>query len=970
MLRALAAFLVATLLAAPAFAQSQAANGTIEGTVADVSGGVLPGVTVTITNTDTGLQRSLVSNAEGQYRGLLLPLGQYTVVAELQGFKKAEQTGINLRAGDTATINFALAVGTVSETVTITAEAPIAQPRKIDLGRTIGDVELHNLPLPSRNPYNFAFLQANVTGYENTELGVPRINANGSQMRTNYQLDGNTNTEKDRAGLRLLPISEVLIREVKVVTNGFAPEFGQTTGMVYNAITQSGTNMYSGLASYRFKRNSMSARPFFLAATARRPDTDADDVTASLGGPILKDKAFFFGAYEYINRSLITGNQIIAVKPADAAALGITLPADAVIPANQSVPFAFGKVDYQANRSTRVTGRYLYFQNLSLSNINGGLNTTDRATDFHDKMGSMAIQAVTTIGASKLNEFRYQFAQRHQFRTIGTGAAGPGVTVNGVAQFGGPRQGSSDNNSVGFDFTQKINQVIDNVTWVKGSHNLKVGFDAQFIADDRVQGETFNYTFATTEAYLAARNGTNPYTYNSLEQTFGQLAISYNSRFYGFFIQDDWQITPRLKLLYGLRYDLFDVPQAVPYLLNSYSNDFTIDKNNWGPRAGLAWSLDDSGRTVVRASIGKMFEPPLIDFYDNAILNNGDPSFRYTVITPGAAAGAPAFPTSLASAAAPTLPRQTINAIDPEFKTQEAWLSNVQFERALGSHTSIAVGYVNAVGSNLPVLIDVNIKPTGATLGDGRPVFSPTVNAATRVNPNFNHINVFQSIAESTYNAFTATLTQRTQRGLQAQATYTLARGTDNGPLTSTYIVAGYDDRISDPTDIDRDKGVTPFNQTHTLSISTVYAPQVSGDGMGAKLANNNQFGVIVQANSGLPFNIRSNRDLNGDGVNNDRPLGVERNAGRLGPSVTVDLRYSRFIPIARRTRGEVFVEAKNLFNRANIFNVNRVVSTDVAGNPLVNISNTTATATAGSPFTGTAGYDQRIVQVGFKVSF
>ena len=157
----------------------------------------------------------------------------------------------------------------MSEAITVTAESPVAQPGKIDLGRTLNETEIHNLPLPSRNPYNYAFLQANVTGYENTELGVPRINANGSQMHTNYQLDGNTNTEKDRAGLRLLPISEVLVREVKIVTNGFAPEFGQTTGMVYNAITQSGTNNFRGSASYRFKRNCMSARAFFLA-----PDRD------------------------------------------------------------------------------------------------------------------------------------------------------------------------------------------------------------------------------------------------------------------------------------------------------------------------------------------------------------------------------------------------------------------------------------------------------------------------------------------------------------------------------------------------------------------------------------------------------------------------------------------------------------------------------------------------------------------------
>ena len=163
--------------------------------------------------------------------------------------------------------------------MTVTSESPVAQPGKIDLGRTIGENEIKNLPLISRNPYNFAFLQANVTGFENNEFGVPRINANGTQMRTNYQIDGNTNTEKDRAGLRLLPVSEVLVREVKVITNGFAPEFGQTTGMVYNAITPSGTNSIDGSASFRFRRNDMSSRPFFLAPTARKPDTEVNDVT-------------------------------------------------------------------------------------------------------------------------------------------------------------------------------------------------------------------------------------------------------------------------------------------------------------------------------------------------------------------------------------------------------------------------------------------------------------------------------------------------------------------------------------------------------------------------------------------------------------------------------------------------------------------------------------------------------------------
>src|SRR5207344_2482398 len=152
---------------------------------------------------------------------------------------------VTLSAGQTAVVNFAMEVGGVAEVVSVTGEAPVTEPGKIDLGRTIGEAE----------------------------FGVPRINANGSQMHTNYLIDGNTNTEKDRAGLRLLPASEIMVREVKLITSGFAPEFGQTTGMVYNAITPSGSNDIHGSASYRFRRKGMSARPFFLSPTAPKPDT-------------------------------------------------------------------------------------------------------------------------------------------------------------------------------------------------------------------------------------------------------------------------------------------------------------------------------------------------------------------------------------------------------------------------------------------------------------------------------------------------------------------------------------------------------------------------------------------------------------------------------------------------------------------------------------------------------------------------
>jgi len=236
--------LVCALAAGPAFAQSQAANGAIEGTVTDSSGAVLPGVTITITNLGTGTERVVATNEKGLYRAPLLPLGTYKVVGELQGFKRFEQSGITLSVGQTAVVNATLPVGAVSESVTVIANSPLLDPARIDIGHTMTDLEVHNLPLVARNPYNFALAQPGVTGIGNVEFGVPRLAANGAAMRINYQIDGNTNTEKDRAGLRLLPMSEVMIQEVKVVTTGFAPEFGQTMGMVFNAVTPSGTNSF------------------------------------------------------------------------------------------------------------------------------------------------------------------------------------------------------------------------------------------------------------------------------------------------------------------------------------------------------------------------------------------------------------------------------------------------------------------------------------------------------------------------------------------------------------------------------------------------------------------------------------------------------------------------------------------------------------------------------------------------------
>ncbi|NDD65039.1 MAG: carboxypeptidase regulatory-like domain-containing protein, partial [Acidobacteria bacterium] len=274
-----------TAVHATAAGQSQALNGQIEGIVKDANGSAVPGASITIRNIETGAERAVTSDGDGVYRAPLLPLGTYRITVEAPNFKKLIRDGITLTAGQTATIDLGLEAGDLSATVTITSDTQIADPGKIDVGRVLNKREVQDLPLISRNPYNFALLQANVVGRPNTEFGVPRVSANGYARRTNFQLDGNANTQANQAGLRLVPISETFVSEVQLVTNGFSAEFGNTPGLVMNNVTPSGTNDLHGSGSYRFRRTGMSSRPFNTSPLAIKAPTAVDDITAAVGGP-------------------------------------------------------------------------------------------------------------------------------------------------------------------------------------------------------------------------------------------------------------------------------------------------------------------------------------------------------------------------------------------------------------------------------------------------------------------------------------------------------------------------------------------------------------------------------------------------------------------------------------------------------------------------------------------------------------
>jgi len=974
MLRKIAAFIVLALaVSVPGFPQSTAANGAIEGTISDSSGGVLPGVTVTITNVETGAERSVTTNEKGLYRAPLLPLGKYRVIAELQGFKKFEQTDISLSVGQTATVNATLSVGTVSETITVSSsDIPALDIARIDIGHTMTDLEVHNLPLVARNPYNFALVQPGVTGIENVEFGVPRLAANGAAMRINYQIDGNTNTEKDRAGLRLLPMSEVMIQEVKVVTTGFAPEFGQTMGMVYNAVTPSGTNKFRGEGSYLFRRKPFSAFPFFFgcgsttfaancpaisAPADQKPDTRTDTGTADIGGPLIKNTLFFYGGWEQTRRDLSAGS-LITVDPAIVAAVGVK-PQPAAAPNVQTAKFAIAKTDYQINSGNRLTARWIQFHNDAPYNSGGGTLTLERATDFLDAMDSIAGQLVTSMGSSQLNEFRVQYAHRHQSSVANADSGtGPAITIsNPSIGFGAPVAATGQGNA-GFDFKQNITQAIDNFTYIRAAHSYKFGFDWQHIYDERTNAPQFVYTFPTVAAYLAAKSGLSPLGYTNMSQITGNLSFNMSTDVFSTFVQDDWQIAPTVKILYGVRYDLYKYPAGIADAPLTQTHEFNIDKNNFGPRVGVAWSLD--AQSVLRASTGIMYDQPILGGYEQALQLSGSP--RSPVYTfSGTSAGAPIFPNGITSGA---LSQQSPWAIDPAFEVAHTWQSNAQFERAVGRDFTVSIAGMYAKGNQLPVVTNINpINPIG-TLADGRPIYSTTPNASTRLDPRFNLIQEVQSIGESTFKSMTISASKRYAKGLSMNVQYSLGKGLDNTPLLTQLTVQAESGR-SDPSNIDRDLGPNPLDIRHSFNGNVVYLSENhSSNAVVRELLNGNQIGVLLQINSGLPVNILANRDLNGDGVSSDRPLFVARNPLYLAARKNVDLRYTRFVPIRGSVRAEVIAELKNVFNTEELSGITTNTVVDALGNPAAPIP------TDPYQFVNPTGYEQRKFQLGFKVRF
>jgi hypothetical protein len=800
------------------------------------------------------------------YRFTVLPLGTYEIAVQASGFGATRRTGIALSAGATATVDITVNVAGTTTTVEVSAAAAITEPSRTDLGSTLSENMTRNLPLVSRNPYNFILFQPNVSGRANTEFGVPRkINANGFNGRIYYELDGSNNTESDRVGIRLIPISDIYVAEVQQVSNGFAPEFGNTVGAVFNTITKSGANDFHGEGAYLFRRTSFSARPKLLSSTALVPEVNVDSYSVDGGGRIIKDKLFFFGGFEHVKRDL---PGVVTVSAANIAALGLPASYGDPVPFHQSVYFYMGKADWQINAKNRLSVRYMHHANDSPYNSStiGQTTLVSESYAFLDRSHVGGVQLVSIVNDHIVNEFRMQVGYRGQhndpFSASGTG---PVLTVSGIANFGGPTYGGLR------VYEETTPEVADNFSYLRGSHSLKFGFSTHAIHDTQVQATYAQYNFATITAYQAAVNGTAPMGYSSFSQIVGNPALSYNSVFTNFFAQDSWKPLRNLTVTYGLRYDLYKMPAADKTSPFPFSQNFRTDKNNFGPRLGFAYGLGKDQKTVIRASSGIFYDSPQTDQYRQAISFNGNPAFFTLSATPSTSF-APSFPNVFTAPPAGVTGSTNITTISPDFANLYSINANLSISREITSTMALSASYLFTGGRRLPVYRNINVVPGGTFLADGRPIFG-----TARYYAGFGNITSAESVGRSTYNGLNLTLRKQLARGYEFYATYTWSHAIDDAPEQNNIDSGAF--LLSDPTNRRRDRGNSLTDKRHVFNMTSVLTPEFKSDNKAANyLLNHNRlsFGIVASSGERPLFNMGSNRVLNGDSTEGSayqRPL-------------------------------------------------------------------------------------------------
>ena len=920
--------------AVPSARGQTAASASVSGIVRDSTGAILPGVTVDIRNHSTNQVSESVTDGTGRFRILYLPVGDYHLAAQLSGFTTTN-VNLSLAVGDQIDVPIVMKVAGVSIVDTVAASPEVVEMGRTELASIITPREVDSLPLNGRNYLDLALLAPNVsrTNLRTTDRfaetsAIPGTGvsvAGQRNLNNNFVVDG-LSANDDAADLAGMYLSQEVVREFEVVTSGGGAEFGRASSGTVSVVTQSGTNRNSGRA-YEFFRNDRFDEQNPLAI--RKDPLNQNQFGLTFGGPIVRDRTFWFGNVE---RSQQDRTGIVTIAPASVIAVNATL--DAVgyggprittgnFPTGYTSTNGFVRVDHQAAAGPRLQVRYNAYNVTSENARNvGGLGDVSRGTALDDTDQTAAASLLTSRSSGTINELRAQYTHSRLGAPVND-IVGPAVGIAGVANFG-----TSTSSPTGRD--TDVLQAVDTLTIQRGAHLLKAGVDLLYnriniTFPGALQG---SYTFGSLANFQRG-------LYSQYQQAFGLTSLLQSNPNLALYAQDEWRVRRDVTIDAGIRYDLQWLPQPIQ-----------LDANNVSPRLGIAYAPGD-GKTVYRASGGLYFDRIPLRATSNAIQRDGT-TYQTAVLSFGQA-GAPVWPAVLPSFPPGVL--VSISNINPNVQNQYNEQAAVQVERGLGSGLWAQAGYSYVRGRGILMSHNVNVP----TLTAAQAALLGVPNLG-RPNPAFGNISQYDALGDSWFNGLTVSLESRRAPWGGVRVSYTLSRAEDDAgnaffqtPQTQNDILA--------------DKGPSDNDQRHRLVVSGTL-----GDGSSASLRRallGVQIGWVFSYGTALPFNVVTGADNNNDTTVNDRPAGVGRNSARMPcfddltqscGTATFDMRISRAISFSATNRIDLILEGFNLFNRANVVNVNNTIGNGVT--PLPTFQQVTAVG------------DMRQLQLGVRWSF
>jgi hypothetical protein len=919
-------------------AQETVNHASVGGRVTDPSGAVIQGADVSARHIETNVVTTAQADGEGRFRFPYLRVGRYRITVRKSGFHEAVQL-VTATAGSAFELPVSLSVGAAETNVTVSAEAAtMLEAARSQVAGTVPQSEIRNLPLNGRNFLDIALLIPGVspTNTASTQVfpetsAVPGQGISVASQRnfSNSVIVDGLSANDDAAGLSGTLYGVDAVQDFQVVTSGGQAEFGRALGGYVSVVTKSGTNTLHG-DLYGYARNQRLNAANALSGT-KLPMTQVQ-YGASVGGPVIEDRTFYFANFE---RRALNQSGLVTISPANVEAINSRLNetgyggpriTTGLYPNPVHTTALLAKVDHQFGSRDQASVRYsLYDVNSRNSRGAGALSAVTAAAGLDNTDFNIAAGNIASLSPRLVNETRGQFT-RSRLDAQPNDLAGPSVSISGVASFG----------RLSFSPTGRSNrlyELVDNVSYSAGEHALRVGVD--FLYNDTTivfpRSVRGSYSFSSLANFLRG-----VYNNAGFTQTLGNSTVAQTNPNVGFYAQDEWKVTPRFTLNLGLRYDL------------QFLETIATDTNNVSPRAGFAWSPSSSRGSVIRGSFGLFYDRVPLRALANALLSSGNTatlssSSQISVSLSPAQSGAPVFPNILRSLPPDVL--VSFSTLDRGMQNAYSVQSSIEIERQIGASTTLSVGYEHLRGVHLINVVNRN-APTCAASGN---------NNGCRPNPSFANNSQYSPLADSRYDGLHVSLVQRPARWGSYRISYTVSKALAN---VGEYFFSSPIDNFN----IWQDWGRSDDDQRHRLVFNgTVHSPMSPAKTVWDRIHHGFQLSGTLQYYSALPFNITTGSNtVQGTAA---RPVVngsyLQRNAGTGFDLLNLNLRVSRTFRLTDRVRLEGIAETFNALNRVNGVALNGTFGSGVyPSNPLPGFGRTTAVA------------DPRSVQLALRLTF